>query len=82
MSRVSNWLKTLGTLPLILVAIFVIFLPSLLVAAGIVGVIDWLFLDLIWMSWPTVWWILGVWALSMLVTLAGSAENILFGLWR
>lgn len=82
MSHLINWLKTLSTLPLILVAIFVIFLPSLLVVAGIVGVIDWLFLDLVWMSWPTIGWILGVWALSMLVTLASSAENVLFGLWR
>lgn len=79
MSRLIHWIKTLGVIPLALVVIFMIFLPSILVAAGVVAIIDLLFLDLTWMSWPTFWWIAGVWAGTIIMALAANATEIMFG---
>ncbi|MBL4856320.1 MAG: hypothetical protein JKX89_05365 [Idiomarina sp.] len=79
MSSLLNWMKTLGTIPLALCVLFVVFMPSILFAAFIVWIFDLLFLDLAWMSWPTFWWILGVWVVTMIIALAGQADKILFG---
>ncbi|MGM0906249.1 MAG: hypothetical protein ACQEVQ_06955 [Pseudomonadota bacterium] len=79
MSSLLNWMKTLGTIPLVLCVLFVVFLPSILFAAFIVWVFDLLFLDLTWMSWPTFWWILGTWAVTMIIALANNADKIMFG---
>lgn len=79
MSSLLNWMKTLGTIPLALSVLFVVFLPSILFAAFIVWIFDLLFLDLTWMSWPTFWWILGTWAVTVIIALANNADKIMFG---
>ncbi|MDV6316431.1 hypothetical protein [Idiomarina sp. HP20-50] len=79
MSSLLNWMKTLSAIPLALCILFVVFLPSILFAALIVGVFDLLFLDLIWMSWPTFWWILGTWVVTLFIALVSNADKIMFG---
>jgi len=79
MSTFLNWMKTLGFFPFVLCILFIVFLPSILMAAAIVGIFDLLFLELTWMSWPTFWWILGTWAVTMLIALANNADKIMFG---
>jgi hypothetical protein len=74
-----NCLRILSNIIIAPLVMAVLFSPMLLVAAPIVGIFDLLFLDLVWMSWPTFWWILGTAVVLTLVMIVGKSEKIMFG---
>lgn len=79
MPLLLNALRIVGNVIIAILVMSVLFSPMLLVAAPIVGLFDLLFLDLVWMSWPTFWWILGTAVVLTLVMIVGKSEKIMFG---
>ncbi|MGX5914797.1 hypothetical protein ACR0ST_08715 [Aliidiomarina sp. Khilg15.8] len=79
MPLLLNALRIVGNVIIAILVMSVLFSPMLLVAAPIVGIFDLLFLDLVWMSWPTFWWILGTAVVLTLIMIVGKSDKIMFG---
>lgn len=79
MSLFVNSVRIIGNIIIVPLVMAILFLPMLLMAAAIVGILDLLFLDLVWMSWPTFWWIFGTAVVLTLGVLANKSDKIMFG---